>query len=392
MNDKKLRVGVVGCGTISQVYFPNICEHYTNMELVACADLIPERVLHAQTTYNIPRVCTAEEMVQMDDIDLIINLTTPDVHYYINKLAVTSGKHVYCEKPLAIEFQDAKEVVELAKANGVRAVAAPDTFMGAGIQTTKDILDQGLIGRPVGFTANVTSCGPEIWHPNPGFYFQYGASTMFDMGPYFLTALINLIGPIKRISCFASIGRETRNILGEWKAPEVPTHYSAILEFACGATGTMMASHEVWDSNLPKLEIFGTTGSISSTDPNMFNGTVRYYDGQKLTDLVTSVKEPHPVPLITMVQNMKNFSVEYPSTFATDPSPRLNMRGLGLSDLAESIMTGRESLLREDVCLHVVEALNGFHTSAETGVAYEMTTTCERAIPMCKEWGLWEVK
>ena len=392
MEQKRLRIGVVGCGTISQTYFPNICEHYKNLELVACADLIAEKALDAQAKYNIPVICTAEEMVERDDIDLIVNLTTPDVHYYVNKLAVTHGKHVYCEKPLAIEFDDAKEIVELAKANGVRAVAAPDTFMGAGVQTTKDILDQGLIGRPVGFTANVTSSGHEIWHPNPGFYYEYGGSTMFDMGPYYLTALIQLFGPIKRLCCFATIGRETRNILGEWKAPSVPTHYSAILEFANGATGTMMASLEIWDTNLPNMEIFGTEGAICATDPNLFNGNVKVYNGQKLVDLVTSVKEPHPVPLITMIHNHKNFSEDYPLAFPYDPSPMVNLRGLGVSDLAESIMTGRESRLREDVCLHVVEALNGFHKSAETGTYYEMTTTCEQAIPMCKEWGLWEVK
>ena len=392
MEQNKLRVGVVGCGTISQVYFPNIHEHYTNLELIACADLVPERALEAQEKYNIPCICTAEEMVQMDNIDLIINLTTPDVHYYINKLAVSAGKHVYCEKPLAIEFEDAKEIIELAKAKGVRAVAAPDTFMGAGIQTAKDVLDQNMIGRPVGFTANVTSSGHEIWHPNPGFYYQYGGSTMFDMGPYYLTALITLLGPIKRVSCYATIGRETRNILGEWKAPEVPTHYTAILEFACGATGTMMASLEVWDTDLPNMEIFGTEGALSVPDPNLFVGTVKYYNGKKLVELVTSVQEPHPAKLITMIHNQKSFSEEYPLAYANDPSPFTNMRGLGVSDLAESIMTGRESRLREDVCLHVVEALNGFHKSAETGASYEMTTTCERSIPMCKEWGLWEVK
>lgn len=392
MEERRLRIGVVGCGTISQTYFPNIVEHYKNLELVACADLIEERVMLAHEKYNIPRVCTAEEMVQMDDIDLIVNLTTPDVHYYINKLAIEAGKHVYCEKPLAIEFEDAKEIVELAKKHGVRAVAAPDTFMGGGIQTVREMIDNDMIGRVVGFTANMTASGHEIWHPNAKFYYQYGASPMFDMGPYYITALINFLGPIKRVSCFATVGREERKILGEMFKPEVPTHYTAIVEFANGATGTMMMSLEVWDTDLPYMELFGTTGSISATDPNMFNGSVKYYNGKKLVELVESVNEPHPAKLITMVRNQKSFSENYPLTFASDPSPFMNLRGLGLSDLAEYILTGRECHLREDVCLHVVEALNAFHKSMETGAAYEMTTTCERPMIMNKEWGLWEVK
>ena len=389
---KKIGVGVIGCGTISDVYLTNITQHYENLELIACADMFLEKAQQTKEKYNIPYACTVDELLTMEDIQIVLNLTIPSAHYEVNMKILNAGKHVYCEKPLTLRFEDAKTVIETAKAKGLMAVSAPDTYLGAGAQTVRELLDNAAIGTPVGFTANMTCPGHEVWHPAPGFYYKNGGGPMFDMGPYYITTLVTLLGPIKKVACFTATGRPIRNILGTETKTEVPTHYTAIVEFECGVVGTITMSFETWDSELPCMEIYGTEGSISVPDPNSFGGNVKVYDGKMLADIVGAVKEPHPAKIITMMTNRKNCSKEQPLLFATDSDPRFNMRGLGVSDMAAALLTGRSSRLREDISLHVVEALNAFENASNGNCVYEMTTTCERPEPMCKDWALWEVK
>ena len=184
-------------------------------------------------------------------------------HYEINMKALQAGKHVYCEKPLALNLEQANEIVKTAAEKGLMAVSAPDTFLGAGAQTCRKLIDDGAIGKPVGFTANMTCPGHELWHPAPAFYYKQGGGPMLDMGPYYMTTLVSLLGPIKKISCFAIEGRPVRTVNGQPQQTEVPTHYSGIMEFVNGAVGTVTMSFDVWDSSLPLLEIFGTDGSLS---------------------------------------------------------------------------------------------------------------------------------
>ncbi|MBR3401903.1 MAG: Gfo/Idh/MocA family oxidoreductase, partial [Parasporobacterium sp.] len=236
--EKKVKVGIIGCGTIADVYMTNLTQHYQNVELVGAADLYVQKAQEAAEKFHI-KAYTVEELLADPEICLVLDLTIPAAHYSVNKQILEAGKHCYCEKPLALRFEEAKELADLAAQKNLMCVAAPDTFLGAGIQQSKSIIDRGLIGEPIGFTANMTCAGHDLWHPNPGFYYKTGGGPMFDMGPYYLTALVSFMGPIKKISCYTASGRPVRNILGVETRTEVPTTYTAILEFACGAIGTM---------------------------------------------------------------------------------------------------------------------------------------------------------
>lgn len=389
---RKVGIGVIGCGTISDVYLTNITQHCENLDLIACADIIPEKARQAAEKYNIPRACTVEELLEIDEIRIVLNLTIPAVHYEVNMQILNAGKHLYCEKPLTLAFEDAQTVVDTAKEKCLMAVSAPDTFLGAGAQTCRKLLEDGVIGKPVGFTANMTCAGHELWHPAPGFYYKKGGGPMFDMGPYYLTTLVSLLGPIRRVSCFTASGRPLRNILGTETEVEVPTHYTGIVEFVSGVIGNINMSFDVWNSDLPCMEIYGTEGSLSVPDPNCFGGAVKVFDGKKLKSIVDAVTQPHPAKLMTMVTQSATCSSDQPLLFPADPDPRANMRALGVSDMAQALIDGRESRLRSDISLHVVEALNAFEISAGTDSIYTMKTTCEQPAPMGRDWALWEIK
>ena len=388
----KVGIGIIGCGTIADVYMTNITQHYNNVELLAVADLYIEKAQQAAEKFNVPRACSVDELLAMDEIKIVLNLTIPAAHYSVNMQILNAGKHLYCEKPLTLDFNDAKEVVETAKAKGLMAVSAPDTFLGAGAQTCRTLVDEGKIGKVIGFTANMTCPGHELWHPAPGFYYKNGGGPMFDMGPYYLVTLVSILGPIKKVACFTTIGRKERNILGTMTPTEVPTHYSGIMAFENGAIGNINMSFETWDSSLPCLELYGTKGTITAPDPDAFNGKITLFDGEQLEKIVGAVTDPHPAKIITMMTQRAGCKKDQPLLFPEDTNPRSNMRGLGVSDMAQAIIDGRPARLSAEISLHVVEALNAFAKSAEDGCIYEMTTTCTRPEPMNPEWALWEVK
>ena len=389
---RKVGLGIIGCGTIADVYMTNLTQHFQNVEVLAVADMFVEKAQQAAEKFNLPKACSVEELLADPAIEIVLDLTIPAAHYSVNKQILEAGKHAYCEKPLALKFEEAEELVKLASEKGLMCVSAPDTFLGAGIQECRALIDSGKIGAPMGFTANMTCAGHDLWHPNPGFYYKNGGGPMFDMGPYYLTALVYLLGPIKKISCFTASGRPVRNILGVETTTEVPTTYTAIMEFACGAIGTMTMSFDTWSTSLPLLEIYGTEGSIYAPDPDSFAGKVVYYDGNKLKGIVEAVTAPHPAKIITMVTNQHNCQEEVELEFPFDPDPHTNMRGLGVSDMAQSLIDGRASRLSPEISLHVVEALNAFEESAKTGSAYVMKTSCTPTEPMKKDWALWEVR
>ena len=389
---EKVKIGLIGCGTIAEVYMTNIRDHFHNLELVAVADIFAEKAKSAAERYGVPVGCTVDELLAIPEIQIVLNLTIPAVHYKVNKQILEAGKHAYCEKPLSITTEEAEELQALAKEKGLMCVSAPDTFLGAGIQQCRYMLDKGKIGKPFGFTANLFSPGHELWHPNPGFYYQKGGGPLFDMGPYYLTALIYLLGPIKRLGCFTTVGRKERNILGKMTETQVPTTYSAILQFECGAVGTMYLSLDTWDSSLPLLEVYGSAGSLFVSDPNFFQGNIRYCDGSKLQNIVDSVTEPHPAKLVAMITNQKKCTEDVVLDYPHSDDPFENFRGLGVSDMAQAILTGRPSRLNGQVALHVVEAMNALEESSKTGRFYEMKSTCPRTEYMDPNWDLWEVK
>ncbi len=389
---KQVKVGIIGCGTIADVYMTNITQHYGNLNLIWVADLYVEKAKEAAEKYGIAHAGTVEELLADSEVSIVLDLTIPAAHYSVNKQILEAGKHVYCEKPLAMKFSEAEELVHLASESGLCCVSAPDTFLGAGIQTVREVLDRNEIGKPIGFTANMTCAGHELWHPNPGFYYRNGGGPMFDMGPYYLTALAYLLGSIRRVSCFAEKGRPIRDILGKKVESEVPTTYTAILEFDCGAIGTMTMSFDTWKTGLPLLEIYGTEGSVEVPDPNNFGGKASIFDGVKLRETVAAVQDPFPAKLFTMMTAQEECHQDLPLTFPSDPDPRSNMRGLGVSDMAQALLDNRPTRLSMELSLHVVEALNALESSAKTGQVYTMRTRVEQTEPMNKEWALWEVQ
>ena len=276
---EQVKIGIIGCGNISPIYLQSGAK-FEILDIVAVADKIWERAESRAAEYGVPRACTVKELLADPEIEIVVNITTPDAHAEVGLQVLEAGKSVYNEKPLAITREDGKRMVELAAAKGVRIGGAPDTFLGGGIQTCRKLIDDGWIGEPVAATAFMMGHGHESWHPDPEFYYKVGGGPMFDMGPYYLTALVNLVGPVKRVTGSARITFPERTITSQPKfgtkiEVEVPTHIAGVLDFANGAVGTIITSFDVWGGQLPRIEIYGTEGTLSVPDPNTFGGPIR---------------------------------------------------------------------------------------------------------------------
>ena len=351
---EKVRIGVIGCGNISDIYLTNLRE-LEILEVVAVADLNHEKAVEKAEKYEVPHVLRVEELLENEAIDLVLNLTIPAAHADVSLRALEAGKHVYGEKPLATLLENGRKVLEMAKGKGLFVGSAPDTFLGGGLQTCKKLIEDGAIGKPVAATAFMMGHGPESWHPDPEFFYRAGAGPMFDMGPYYLTALINLIGPVRRLTGSTRITSPERTITSEPKygqkiKVETPTHVAGILEFENGAIGTMVTSFDVWGSNTPFLEIYGTEGSLSVPDPNTFGGPVL-------------LKKPGEVEW-----------TEVPFTHGSIE----NSRGIGVIDMADALRSGREHRASGELAYHVLEIMHGIHESCVKGKHYEMTSSCRQ--------------
>ena len=353
-----VNIGVIGCGNISGIYFKNL-SMLRATRIVACADLIHERAQAKADEYPGVRACSNAELWADPDIQIVVNLTTPGAHYDVCLQSLQAGKSVHVEKPLSITREQGRELVDLARARGLRVGGAPDTFLGGGLQTCRKLIDDGWIGEPIGATAFMLNHGHESWHPDPGFYYKVGGGPMFDMGPYYLTALTALIGPIRRVTGSARATFPTRTITSAAKygttvEVDVPTHIAGIIDFANGAIATIVTSFDVWGANLPPIEIYGTQGSLSVPDPNTFGGPVRVRR--------MGSKEWSEVPLT--------------HGFADDS------RGLAVADMARAIQSGRPHRASGDLAYHVLEAMHGFHDASTQGRHYEMQSRCERPAPL----------
>lgn len=378
---RKVKIGIIGCGVISHTYISNIQTMFPRLVIVACSATTLEKAKSVATKYGIPKPCTTEDLLKDPEIEIVINLTTPAVHTQINRKIIEAGKHLYCEKPFALSMEETREILDLAKRNGCMVGCAPETFLGAGLQTCRKALDEGWIGKPVMFTANMTSYGTETWHANPEFYYKKGAGPMLDMGPYYLTALVALFGPIARTASFSSIGNATRTIYssplrGSEIDVEVPTSYTGILQFANGIHGNINMSFDVWHSNLPKLEIYGTEGTLFVPDPNMFGGKLKIFRKEKVLD---SLNQKHyqgaERPFSTAYEDLQ----ELPQVYE---EPLEYMRGLGVLDMAFALINGRKHRTSEDLVCHVTEALLSFDEAVDHNIIYEMKSTCERPAPL----------
>ena len=380
---RKVKVGIIGCGVICQTYLRNLTQIFEMIEVVAVADMFIEKAKQVAEQFNIPKAYSVDELLADKEVEIVVNLTIPVAHKEINMKALNAGKHVYCEKPLALNLEDAKETIDLANEKGLLLGCAPDTFLGAGLQTCRKIIEEGWIGTPIGATANLVSRGHETWHPAPEFYYKKGAGPMLDMGPYYITALVSLLGPIDKVSCFAKKTFDKRIITsqplrGKEIEVDVLTHYAGLLEFKNGVIANINVSFDVWLSNLPCIEIFGTEGTLVVPDPNMFGGPVKLLRGNSMVDSIEGLDVGEAVEKIHS-EAMFDFFKDMPLAYNKTGD---NMRGMGLLDMAYSIVEGREHRTNTELVYHVMEALSSFDISAKEGTTYKMTTTCEQPKPI----------
>lgn len=365
-----LRIGLVGCGNISDIYLINALR-FPAIRFVACADLKPEAARRQAEAYGIEALGVSE-LLARDDIDVVLNLTIPAAHAEISLAALESGKHVYSEKPLASTLADGIAIVEAARARGLRVGSAPDTVLGAAIQAARQQIDAGTIGRPVLGTGAVLSHGMEHWHPDPTFFFKPGGGPVFDMGPYYLSALVNLLGPVRSVQATGQIAFETRRVTtphspirGRDIPVEVLTSVQALLSFESGAEITFLASWDVWRHGLRPLEIHGTEGSMRVPDPNWFGGDIEIAIGQG--DWETSDTSDRTFGGANWPQAEPRFA---------------NYRGLGLAEMASAIEAGRPHRANGDVALHVLAVVDGVIEAATTRKSVTIAQRCERPEPL----------
>jgi predicted dehydrogenase len=349
-----MRIGVIGCGKISGIYFQNLPQ-LAQTEVVRCADLDVERAKDSAARYGVPVAGTVEDLLADESVDLVVNLTIPAAHVAVGLAAVRAGKHVYGEKPLALSADEARLLLSAAEQQGVRVGSAPDTFLGAGLQTARALLDEGAIGTPHSGSVFMLSPGHEHWHPEPDFYYQRGGGPLFDMGPYYLTALVNLLGPVAAVSAVATAGAPTRRTPQGREIPvEVPTHVSAVLEFDGGATVTAVFSFDVPASTIPHgIEIYGSGGTLAVHDPNDFGGPV----------LSRAVGDT----------DWREESLRTPWS--------ANSRGLGVAEMVAAIEAGRDHRASAVLALHVLDTMETIHAAAERGERLPVRTTCARPAP-----------
>ncbi|HCO56072.1 Gfo/Idh/MocA family oxidoreductase [Pelagibacterium nitratireducens] len=362
---KTYGVGILGAGNISAAYL-KLAPLFKGIEVRAVADIIPEAAKARADEFNVAAQ-TPDQLMANSELDVIVNLTIPDVHYTISKEIVSAGKHAYSEKPLVLSLEEGEDLRKAAQKAGKQIGCAPDTFLGGAHQQARALIDEGAIGRVTSGTCHVMSFGLEHWHPNPDFFFKPGAGPILDIGPYYVANLINLIGPVKRVTAFSSTPRERREITseprkGQYVTVETPTTIHAVLEFHNGALVTLGASWDVEAHQHSNMEIYGTDGSLYVPDPNFFGGelTLARRDGAR------DVVEPWKHPL-----GVANWERPNGPPFA-------NYRTAGLADMMLAIDAGRKPRCSLETTLHGVDVMTSILKSGEIGEAITLTTTCER--------------
>jgi len=359
----KMKIGIVGCGSISHAYFEG-AQNTDVLEIKSCADIRMDAAKSAAERYGCQAV-TIDEMLADPEIELVVNLTIPRAHVEVGLRTLEAGKHHYSEKPMGVSTEEAYKLVELAKKKGLRIGCAPDTFLGAGGQTARKTLDEGAIGRPIAGTAFMCGHGHESWHPNPAFYYNLGGGPMLDMGPYYVTALVNILGPVKRVAGITTKAFEERiatsqAVMGLHIPVKINTHLTGSIEFVNGAIITMIMSFDMWRHNLPCIEIYGTEGSMKVPDPNGFGGSV-------------------------MVSTPKDNWTDIPLAFPN------NARMIGVIDMVCAIRSGRQHRVSGDLAYHVLEIMTAFDKSSQSGQHVEIKTKIERPAPFPQGLEEWKV-
>ena len=369
-----LGVGIIGCGNISSTYF-RLAPLFRDIEVRACADRDPAAARARAEEFGVAAQ-TVDELLANEAVDVVVNLTVPAAHADISRRALEAGCHVYSEKPFVLSTAEGEALVALADERGLRVGSAPDTFLGGAHQRARALIDAGEIGRVTGGTCHVMSRGMEAWHPNPDFFFQPGAGPVLDIGPYYVTDLIQLLGPVRRVVAMSATPRAERTIgsgarAGERVPVATPTTVHALLELESGAVVTLGTSWDVGPSAHPSIELHGERGTLLVPDPNFFGGElVLRRDGAghgapSEDETLDGTGHPFGVP------NQDH-----------SRGPVANYRTAGLADMAAAIRDGRPHRCSQALALHAIDVMSSILAAAERGASVEVATTCERPAPL----------
>ena len=354
MRKQPYRIGIAGCGTIFPAYMEGLAR-FDHIEVVRCADIIPERALMGHETYGIPRYGGPEELYADGDVEIVLNITPPNTHIEVSTLALEAGKHVYTEKPITTDLADANRLLALAESTGLTLGSAPDTFLGSWGATSRAVVDSGALGEIAAATAFIPHNRVETWHPDPTFLFQAGGGPTLDRGPYYIAALVNMLGPVAEVAGMARAGAPTRYVSSPNKLVDeidvqIPTHSTAVLRFASGVLGTIIFSSDVWAHELPNIDVYGSDGTLSLPHPNWFDGDVRFK---------TSADREAEWQIVPPV------------------APDGGLRGEGIADMIASF-DGRPQRTGPELARHVLEVLLAVERSSDEGAFVTIESTCER--------------
>jgi predicted dehydrogenase len=358
-----LRIGLIGCGNISTSYLSRAV-NFKNITFRAVADMNPAAAEARGAEFGVEAMSPAA-LLAHPEVDIVLNLTIPAAHYAVSKAALEAGKHVYSEKPYVLSLEEGRDLAAIAAARGLRLGSAPDTVLGSSHQLARHLIDAGAVGRITSGTCAVMSHGMEAWHPNPDFFFLKGGGPILDLGPYYIANLVQLLGPVARVSALSATPSATRTIGSEPRRGEVipvetPTTIHALLEFHSGAVITLMASWDVWQHDLAPMALYGTEGTLHVPDPNFFDGPVRLTQGAEPADLPAW---DHPLG---------------PPNREISRGMVADYRTAGLADMAQAIAEGRPHRCNDDYALHVVEVMTAILQSGEEGRFVALSTRCER--------------
>ena len=367
---KTFGVGIIGCGNISTTYL-RLAPLFKGLEIKAVADINADAAKARAAEYGVMAL-SVDELLASDEIDIVVNLTIPEVHHKITKDILTAGKHAYSEKPLVLTLEDGLDLKKTAEERGLLVGCAPDTFLGGAHQKARALIDAGVVGKIMSGTAHVMSKGMEAWHPNPDFFFRPGGGPVLDIGPYYVANLVNLVGPVKKVAAFANTARKERVIgsgprAGEKVPVSTPTTIHAVLEFVSGAVITLGASWDVYGHQHQSMELYGTQGALFVPDPNFFGGELVLVDTDGKRETVAPWNHPLGIP-----------NQDRP---AGQP-PVANYRSAGFADMIAAMSEGRAPRCSLDVSLHGVDVMTSILKAAETGSVVELTTTCKRPLPL----------
>ena len=359
-----MKLGIIGCGVISRIYVRDLQRLYSDLvSIEAVANASMDKAKKLAEEFQIPACCSVDELLERKDIELVINLTPPKVHTEINRKILNAGKHVFCEKPFALSIEEAEEIFTLAESKGLYAGSAPDTFLGSAMTTCRKLLQDGWIGKPLYVTANMMTSGVETWHPSPEPFYSEGGGPIYDMGAYYLTVLVSMFGPVKRLISLQGKGFDQREIYngprkGEVVDVQVPTYYAVLMEMENGVRVNMNFSFDIWKSSLPLFEVYGTEGTMMVPDPNHHGGVPKIYrKEQKLAACMGG--DDHGNGEAFAMPEVAQDVGEY-------------VRGLGVAEMVRAIQEHRPAAVGKEMTLHVLDVLTGILKSGESQTWYEV--------------------